>query len=219
MTSTSPSNAQTFCSCSPPEKRRARSAFGGIARSTAPSSSLALALSDGALLRCSGGLRLRRARFSGRAWLPRLHAAVHRLLGAGAAFHCQRHRLRARRARRRLAEFLLYDPPSLVLWAFTLADACRLGPGDVLWLALPVRRHAGVLRRSGPRVAARRDGSPSDGTRGLKNLKYVALAAVWSPPLSCFAPPRRLPRSSRSRPRSRSLSCAVCLSSSMRADW
>ena len=50
--------------------------------------------------------------------------------------------------------FLLYDPPSLLLWGFALVTLVDLGPRHVLRLALPVRRAAGAGRMAGAEAEA-----------------------------------------------------------------
>jgi NosR/NirI family nitrous oxide reductase transcriptional regulator len=89
--------------------------------------------------------------------------------------------------------FLLYDPPSLVLWAFTLATLLIWGRGTFCGWLCPFGAMQELAADLGRRLGVRQLRIPDRLDARLKNVKYVALltvlvaAAIPSAPAETFA--------------------------------
>ena len=74
--------------------------------------------------------------------------------------------------------FLLYDPPSLVLWAFTLATLVVWGRGTFCGWLCPFGAMQELAADLGRALGVKPRRVPERWDARLKNLKYLALAAV-----------------------------------------
>ena len=85
--------------------------------------------------------------------------------------------VRAARGQGSLA-FLLYDPPSLLLWGYTLVTLLVWGRGAFCGWLCPFGAMQELAADLGRRLGVRVVRVPERWDAALKNLKYVALAAV-----------------------------------------
>ena len=74
--------------------------------------------------------------------------------------------------------FLLYDPPSLILWGFTLVSLGVWGRGTFCGWLCPFGAMQELTADLGRRLGVRQIRVPDRWDARLKNLKYVALAGV-----------------------------------------
>ncbi len=96
--------------------------------------------------------------------------------------------------------FLLYDPPSLVLWAFALAALVAWGRGTFCGWLCPFGALQELVALLARPLRIRPVAVPPGLDRALRSLKYVVLAGILGAAAAGSPSPTRSQRSSRSRP-------------------